>query len=123
MSTICKTGDGYSRDLALDCEIALVLFLQACGSLAPTVRLGGGLVTRDLAPEAPPDLRACWNDRLERRIECFAAGLQGGTRAAAPTARRFCYYASHEGWRKDGLSNFTTFHKIGEPGDDDFVRS
>lgn len=58
MSGKFKTAGGYSRDLANDCEIVLVLFLQACATLAPTVRLVGGLVPRYLAPEAPPDVPA-----------------------------------------------------------------
>lgn len=58
MSVKYKTADGYSPNLANACETVLVIFLQACASLAPNVRLVGGLVPRYLAPEAPPDVPA-----------------------------------------------------------------
>ncbi len=53
-----KLAESYSKETTLACEIALVLLLQAFGSLKPTLRLIGGLVPRYLAPEAPPDVPA-----------------------------------------------------------------
>jgi hypothetical protein len=37
--------------------------------------------------------------------------------------KRFCDDEKVEGWRKDGPAKFATFHQIGTPGDDDFVRA
>lgn len=51
-------AEAYSKDKTLACEVALVLLLQAFGSLKPTLRLIGGLVPRYLTPEAPPDVPA-----------------------------------------------------------------
>lgn len=53
-----KSAEAYSKEKTLACETALVLLLQAFGTLKPTVRLIGGLVPRYLAPEAPPDVPA-----------------------------------------------------------------
>lgn len=53
-----KLAEAYSSNKTLACEIALVLLLQAFGSLKPTLRLIGGLVPRYLTPEAPPDVPA-----------------------------------------------------------------
>jgi hypothetical protein len=56
MSDKFKTADGYSADLTRDCETALVVLLQAFGSLKDTLRLVGGLVPRYLTPARPPDV-------------------------------------------------------------------
>ncbi|HEY9109453.1 MAG TPA: hypothetical protein VIN58_22455 [Roseateles sp.] len=53
-----KSAEAYSKEKTLACETALVLLLQAFGTLKPTVRLIGDLVPRYLAPEAPPDVPA-----------------------------------------------------------------
>ena len=46
-----KSAEAYSKEKTLACETALVLLLQAFGTLKPTVRLIGGLVPRYLAAE------------------------------------------------------------------------
>jgi hypothetical protein len=56
MSEKYKTAGGYSDDLTRDCETALVVLLQAFGSLKNTLRLVGGLVPRYLTPARPPDV-------------------------------------------------------------------
>lgn len=58
MSEKFKTADGYSADLTRDCETALVVLLQAFGSLKDTLRLVGGLVPRYLTPARPPEVPA-----------------------------------------------------------------
>ncbi|MDI4635854.1 hypothetical protein J7U46_22500 [Pelomonas sp. V22] len=50
------TAEAYKKEKTLACETALVLLLEAFGTLKPTLRLIGGLVPRYLAPEAPPDV-------------------------------------------------------------------
>ena len=56
MSEKFKTVDGYSANLTRDCETALVVLLQAFGSLKDTLRLVGGLVPRYLTPERSPEV-------------------------------------------------------------------
>ena len=56
MSEKFKTAGGYSADLTRDCETALVVLLQAFGSLKDTLRLVGGLVPRYLTPARPPEV-------------------------------------------------------------------
>ncbi len=51
-----KTFAEYDDDLTHACESALGMLLRAFGTLAPTLRLVGGLVPRYLTPEAPPDV-------------------------------------------------------------------
>lgn len=46
----------YDAELTQACESALGMLLRAFGTLAPTLRLVGGLVPRYLTPEAPPDV-------------------------------------------------------------------
>ena len=55
MSEKFKTAGGYSVNLTRDCETALVVLLQAFGSLKDTVRLVGGLMPRYLTPARPPE--------------------------------------------------------------------
>lgn len=56
MSEKFKTAAGYNPDLTRDCETALVVLLQAFGSLKTTLRLVGGLVPRYLTPARPPEI-------------------------------------------------------------------
>lgn len=58
MSTKFKSAEGYDTDLTRNCETALVVLLQAFGSLKDTLRLVGGLVPRYLTPERPPEVPA-----------------------------------------------------------------
>ncbi len=51
-----KTAAEYDDIHTQDCEIALVMLLRAFGSLAPTLRLVGGLVPRYLTPARPPEV-------------------------------------------------------------------
>ena len=51
-----KTAAEYDDIHTQDCEIALVMLLRAFGSLAPTLRLVGGLVPRYLTPVRPPEV-------------------------------------------------------------------
>ncbi|MBI2770535.1 MAG: hypothetical protein HYX47_12990 [Burkholderiales bacterium] len=51
-----KTFAEYEDELTHACESALGMLLRAFGTLAPTLRLVGGLVPRYLTPEAPPDV-------------------------------------------------------------------
>lgn len=51
-----KTFAEYDDGLTRACEGALGMLLRAFGTLAPTLRLVGGLVPRYLTPEAPPDV-------------------------------------------------------------------
>lgn len=56
MNTKHKTFAEYDDELTRACESALGMLLRAFGTLAPTLRLVGGLVPRYLTPEAPPDV-------------------------------------------------------------------
>lgn len=51
-----KTFAEYDDELTHACESALGMLLRAFGTLAPTLRLVGGLVPRYLTPAAPPDV-------------------------------------------------------------------
>jgi hypothetical protein len=51
-----KTFAEYEDDLTHACESALGMLLRAFGTLAPTLRLVGGLVPRYLTPAAPPEV-------------------------------------------------------------------
>jgi hypothetical protein len=51
-----KTFAEYDDELTHACESTLGMLLRAFGTLAPTLRLVGGLVPRYLTPEAPPDV-------------------------------------------------------------------
>lgn len=51
-----KTFAEYDDELTRACEAALGMLVRAFGTLAPTLRLVGGLVPRYLTPEAPPDV-------------------------------------------------------------------
>lgn len=58
MSTKFKSAEGYDANLTHNCEMVLVVLLQAFGSLKDTLRLVGGLVPRYLTPERPPEVPA-----------------------------------------------------------------
>lgn len=51
-----QTFAEYDAARAHDCEIAFVLLLRSFGTLAPTLRLIGGLVPRYLTPARPPEV-------------------------------------------------------------------
>ncbi len=53
-----QTFGEYDPAQAHDCEIAYVLLLRSFGTLAPSLRLIGGLVPRYLTPAKPPEVPA-----------------------------------------------------------------
>lgn len=53
-----KHAEGYRPDVTKACERALVTLMGAFATLAPTVRLVGGLAPRYITPEAPPHIPA-----------------------------------------------------------------
>ncbi len=56
MSEKFETFAQYDPSHTRDCETALVLVQRAFGTLAPSLRLIGGLVPRYLTPAKPPDV-------------------------------------------------------------------
>lgn len=77
MTTKPKKAVHYSPETTAACEQLLVTLLHTFGDLADGVRLIGGLVPRDLAPEAPPEIPAhVGSNDVDVVLDMAVAGAQ-----------------------------------------------
>jgi hypothetical protein len=95
------------------------MLLRAFGTLAPTLRLVGGLVPRYLTPD--------YADKIEVLAELYAHRVIQGTHQDAlelglqALERTFCDDKDIVGFEKEGPAQFCAFHEIGEPGSEDRI--